>query len=182
MLGEALAAALVGVIAIWLVLQPLARRSSAPSRPVEPLDPEETPKGIALTALKEIEFDRETGKLSDADYDFLKAKYTAAALEALRLESVTDEPAGGSDDVEAMIAAKVRALRSASASPPSDDRSAFTTTSRACPTCGPRPEADAVFCSTCGHRLPTGSACDRCGAALLPDSRFCEACGRQVAA
>ncbi len=24
---------------------------------------------------------------------------------------------------------------------------------RACPTCGPRPESDAQFCSTCGRRL-----------------------------
>ena len=52
----------------------------------EPVDPEETPKGVALPALKEIEFDRETGKLSDADYELLKGKYTAAALEALRAE------------------------------------------------------------------------------------------------
>jgi double zinc ribbon protein len=182
MLGEALAAAVVGLVAVWLVLQPLTRRNRQPPPLMEPLDPEETPRGIALTALKEIEFDRETGKLSDADYDFLKAKYTAAALEALRLESATDAPAGGSDDIEAMVAAKVRALRSASAPPSSDHRSAFPATTRACSTCGPRPEADAIFCSSCGRRLPNLLTCDRCGAALVPDSRFCEACGRQVAA
>jgi len=37
-------------------------------------------------ALKEIEFDRATGKLSDADYEQLKAKYTEAALAAMRGE------------------------------------------------------------------------------------------------
>ena len=75
---------------LWLVLQPLLRpRPSARPGRIEPLDPEETPKGIALAALKEIEFDRETGKLSDTDYEFLKAKYTAEAVEALR-----DEPRG----------------------------------------------------------------------------------------
>ena len=58
----------------------------------EPLDPEETAKGVALTALKEIEFDRETGKLSDADYELLKGKYTAAALEALRMEQEAGAP------------------------------------------------------------------------------------------
>jgi hypothetical protein len=190
MLGEALAAAVIGIAALWLVLQPLIRPSTAPSRPVEPVDPEETPKGIALTALKEIEFDRETGKLSDADYEFLKAKYTTAALEALRLDSATMGAGAVSDDVEAMIAAKVRALRSASATTPSDapvdspapTRAHSLRSGQACPTCGPRPEPDAVFCSTCGRRLPTRSACDRCGAALVPDSRFCESCGRQVAA
>jgi rRNA maturation endonuclease Nob1 len=172
MAGEALAAAVVGLVALWLVFQPLLRPAAAKPPLMEPVDPEETPKGVALTALKEIEFDRETGKLSDADYEFLKAKYTAAALEALRLE----RPGAGEtpDDVEVIIAAKVRALRSASTVASSDIRS--------CGSCGPRPEPDAVFCSTCGRPLPGPSVCDRCGAALQPDSRFCEACGRQVAA
>ena len=116
MVAEALAAVLLGVVGLWLVLQPLIRPRSSRSLPFEPLDPEETPKGIALAALKEIEFDRETGKLSDADYDFLKAKYTGAALESLRQEQV-EAVSGG---VEALIATKVRALRSASATTPTD--------------------------------------------------------------
>jgi ribosomal protein L40E len=125
-----------------------------------------------LDALKEIEFDRETGKLSDADYEYLKATYTSAALEALRGEPVGTE----AHDIEALVAARVRALRSASAS------TSLNTSDMACLTCGPRPEPDAVFCSSCGDRLPTGQTCDRCGAALLLESRFCEKCGRPVAA
>lgn len=172
MAGEALAAVLVGVAALWLVLQPLIRPRSPRPLAFEPPDPEETPKGIALAALKEIEFDRETGKLSEADYEYLKAKYSAAALEALRGEQVGEM----FEDVEALIAAKVRALRSASAVTPSN------TSALTCLTCGPRPEPDAVFCSSCGLRLLAGPACDRCGAALSAESRFCEKCGRPVAA
>jgi hypothetical protein len=137
MLLEAIAAGLVGVAAFWLVLQPLIWPERRPPRPIEPLDPEETPKGIALSALKEIDFDRETGKLSEGDYEFLKAKYTKAALEALRAESHK----GQGEAVEAMIAARVRAIRSAGSARPQ------------CAACGPRPEADAVFCSNCGARL-----------------------------
>lgn len=168
---EAIAGLLVGVAALWLVLHPLMRPRGWGAEPFEPLDPEETPKGVALAALKEIEFDRETGKLSDADYEFLKAKYTEAAIEALRAERAVPV----SDDLEAMIAAKVRSLRSSLASTPS------STATISCITCGPRSERDAVFCSNCGRRLHTDRACG-CGAALLPDSRFCEACGRPVAA
>ena len=180
MAGEALAALLVGMVALWLVLQPLVRPRSSPPLPYEPLDPEETPKGVALAALKEIEFDRETGKLSDDDYEFLKAKYTVTAVEALRQEQV----GAVSNDIEALIAAKVRALRSAPATPPSDTAPPSTSSSSApaCGICGPRPEADAVFCSTCGRRLTTPQHCGRCGAGLVPGSRFCEACGRPVAA
>lgn len=166
---QAVLAAVLAVAVLWMILRPLARLEAPAPRAVEPLDPEETPRGLALTALKEIEFDRATGKLSDADYEELKARYTAAALAALRAES-----AGGSDDVEAMIAGRVRSLRSARASTPS--------AAPACPTCGPRPEPDAVFCSSCGCRLEPPARCEQCGAALPPDSRFCESCGSRVAA
>jgi hypothetical protein len=166
LLVEAVVAVLVGLAALWLVLQPLLAPGRGRQSPEEPIDPEETPKGIALTALKEIEFDRETGKLSDSDYELLKAKYIAAAVEALRTESA-------GDDVEAMIAARVRSLRSDATSTPSD--------APTCPSCGPRPERDAVFCSECGRRLLAG-ACTSCGAPMVPGSRFCDACGNQVAA
>jgi hypothetical protein len=171
MLAEAVAAALVGVLALFLVLRPLFSPPDDRPAPAEPLDPEETPKGVALTALKEIEFDRETGKLSDADYELLKRKYTAAALAALRAE---EQAAPAPADVEAMIAARVNTLRSAATPAPAGVP--------ACPSCGPRPEAGAAYCSTCGRRLQAAGACDRCGAPLSPESRFCEGCGTRVAA
>lgn len=129
---EALAAAMLGLGALWLVLRPLVHPADSRENPVfEPLDPEETPKGIALAALKEIEFDRETGKLSDADYEALKAKYTASALEALRQEE--------------------RELQVTTVSSPSEGGPAPA--GATCQVCGPRPEPDAVFCSTCGRPL-----------------------------
>jgi hypothetical protein len=172
---EVLAAAIVGIAAVWLVLQPVL----APGRPapvvVEPPDPEEMPKGVALAALKEIEFDRETGKLSDEDYAFLKSKYTGAALEALRAEGPEDGlESASAGDVEALIAGRVRALRFAATSAPAG--------APACPVCGPRPEPDAAFCSSCGCRLQGGGACAGCGAELGPGSRFCTKCGTGVAA
>ncbi|MGN6391185.1 MAG: zinc ribbon domain-containing protein [Gemmatimonadales bacterium] len=187
---EIVAAVLVGLAAVWGILQPLVGGRPVRAAVYEPPDPEDTAKGVALAALKEIEFDRETGKLSDEDYAFLKRKYTGAALEALREEeaggsadgaaeaTATATPelggAGGHGDVEAMIAARVRALRFAAASAPLGGAT--------CPLCGPRPEADAVFCSTCGRRMADGGACASCGAALDVDSRFCAQCGAGVAA
>lgn len=176
MLGEGLLAVLVGGAVLWLLLKPLLSPETPRALQSEPIDPEETPKGIALAALKEIEFDRETGKLSQDDYELLKGKYTAAALEAMRRET-----SGDSDDVEAIIAAKVRTLRFALAAT-SNPPTSLSATAPACTTCGPRPEPDAFFCSSCGRPLSPLMACDRCGAALIPGSKFCEACGRQVAA
>ena len=168
---EAVAAALVGALAVYLVLRPILVPPRQADMPAEPLEPEETPKGVALTALKEIEFDRETGKLSDADYELLKRKYTAEALAALRAEEALAPDANARPaDVEALIAARVQTLRGSPVGAP------------ACVTCGPRPEADANFCSSCGRRLRRADVCDRCGAALTPASSFCTGCGTQVAA
>src|ERR1041385_8700109 len=86
-------------------------------------DPEDdlSPRAVALRALKEIEFDRATGKLSDADYDALKGKYTSEALVALRAES--SERGAGSSPIHA-----APGPRSPLPAP-------------SCPTHGPRPES-----------------------------------------
>ena len=172
---ELLLGIVVAVAAIALVARPLWR---GPMTEREPLDelaaPEETRKGVALLALREIEFDRETGKLSDQDYERLKAAYTAEAVAALRLEE--GRAARAPDVVESLIAARVLQLRVGGPSPLRPSASVPVH----CPTCGPRPESDALFCSECGRSL-AGPACAACGAALVAGARFCERCGAPVA-
>ena len=130
-------------------------------------DPEDdlSPGAVALRALKEIEFDRATGKLSDADYDALKAEYTTEALAALRTADGSKEQEAGS-----------RGFRA----PPAPSS---LLPAPLCPTHGPRPEPDALFCSECGRRLTTAPGfCARCGSALEHDARYCHSCGARVAA
>lgn len=162
MLGVLLAAG-----AVWFVLRPIfhpplaGRVGGEAGRVDDGDDPDDdlSPRAVALRALKEIEFDRATGKLSDVDYETLRAKYTARALAALRAEQ--REPRG--------------------ATAPPLPVSRFP--SPVCPTCGPRPEHDALFCSSCGRRLGVAPGyCARCGAALQTDACYCNACGARVAA
>ena len=131
-------------------------------------DPEDdlSPRAVALRALKEIEFDRATGKLSDADYDVLKTRYTSEALAALRAEPSRSEMRDAGSGA------------SAAASPP-----ASRLPHPVCPNHGPRPESDAQFCSECGRRLATAPGyCARCGTALESDAHYCHSCGARVAA
>lgn len=121
-------------------------------------DPEDdlSPQAVALRALKEIEFDKATGKLSDRDYDELKAKYTAEALAALRGDEGRER---------------------------APTRPSSPVPHASCPEHGPRPEKDVVFCSECGRRLGTAPGyCARCGTGLVTDARYCNACGARVAA
>ncbi len=122
---------------------------------------------VAIAALREIEFDRATGKLSDTDYAELKDRYTRQALDVMRRRETAAAQVGkygppGDDEIEAAV----RAYRAAHAE---------------CPECGPRVELDAVFCSTCGRYLP--GACPACGQNVdQPGSRYCAGCGASFAA
>ena len=152
--------------AAYYVLLPILRPVAPPvgGSLDEGDDPDDdlSAQAVALRALKEIEFDRATGKLSDADYDALKAKYTEEALAALRGEGARSAARGAQEP-------PARAPRTAHGAP--------------CPVDGPRPEPDAVFCSACGRRLGTAPAyCTRCGTAMEKDSRYCNRCGSRVAA
>ncbi len=173
MLLEAIAALVVGAAVLVLVLEPLIRPEAPAAAPADPEEAEESARGRALAALREIEFDRATGKLSDADYATLKNRYTATALAAIRAEqpNAPAEGATAKGDIEAQVAARVLALRTAAAGG-----------AASCPTCGPRPESDALFCSSCGRSLKSTDACRRCQAPIPAGSRFCESCGERVAA
>jgi hypothetical protein len=94
---ELLAGVVVALAALALVLEPLvmgrprfkaAGGWSPDDGDIDFTDVEESesPKIQALLALKEIEFDRETGKLSDEDYSTMKATYQRAALLAMEQE------------------------------------------------------------------------------------------------
>jgi len=164
---------IVGILlatgATYFVLRPIFRPAPEPDMPLgdEGDDPNDdlSPQAVALRALKEIEFDRATGKLSDADYDELHAKYTQEALTALRGEG------GPTPGASPGIREPRAVARGQSTQRP------------ACPVDGPRPEPDAVFCSACGRRLGTAPGyCARCGSALETDARYCNRCGSRVAA
>jgi len=146
---------ILALAAVAFVLYPLIVAGRHQARSAE--SPEEIPGSTAVEALREIEFDRQTGKLSDADYTTLKASYTERALAELRAE-----PAPSPDPVESLVLG-YRAQR------------------RTCAEHGPRPESDAAYCSECGRYL--AGACPACGATVTePAARYCAGCGNALAA
>jgi hypothetical protein len=152
--------AVLAVIALVFVLHPLFDDSARPSRTPKKVDVE-APAGEAVQALREIEFDRETGKLSDSDYGALKARYTREAVAAFREEE--SEISGDAGDAAEAVILRYRKRQ------------------LGCSECGPRPEADAVYCSTCGRYL--AASCAKCHAAITEiGARFCRSCGESLAA
>jgi hypothetical protein len=149
----------LAVSALAFVLYPLFFDARAPRTPVH-VASDSLSDDVAVAALREIEFDRATGKLSDADYAQLKEQYTRQALATMRRSTL--ETSAAEDEVESAI----RAYRIARPT---------------CGSCGPRPESDAVFCSNCGRYLP--GRCEQCGRQVEEaGARFCSACGHRLAA
>lgn len=111
---------------LWPLISADGRSPVAEAR-VPPDDSGEPTEANA--ARRDIEFDQATGKLSDADYAALKAKYIAEAEAAMPADSERED-----DPVEA----EIRRARAQT---------------RVCPVCGPRPEPAARYCSSCGAAL-----------------------------
>ena len=155
-LGTALA-----LVALSIVLYPLFSTINPTPRRAPEGAHEPTRADRAVAALREIEFDRETGKLSESDYHALRTAYTADALAAMRAQDASHVSVA-EDEIEAAIL-QYRSRR------------------LTCASCGPRREPEAIYCSTCGCYL--AGTCGRCGATVTgTGARFCAACGHDLAA
>jgi hypothetical protein len=153
---------LVALAAVALVLEPIVRPPSAAGPDPLSFEPEEDPrshrKDLALAALKEIEFDRATGKLDDADYASMKARYTAEALEAIRDADAAEAPREPAL-ARAPVAAGVGAGADGAAAQ-ADPLEALVAARR-------QASKGRKFCTECGAELEgTGKFCVECGAGM----------------
>ena len=135
---------------------------------------------LAVQGLRELEFDREMGKLSDGDYESLRASLQARALQAMssiekfkdqeraaNLAAVTVRPklreaAAIADEIAAMSKPKPAAIPIApgmsNPAPVAAPRAAVAEIAgarriRYCPQCGTRTTPSGNFCGECGAPL-----------------------------
>lgn len=145
---------LAGAI-VYFVLQPLLTGRRAPMEQAdEEMTDAEAKRRVTLLALRDVEYDRETGKLDDEDYRALKRELSTEALEALSAERTERRardagPANGSAsgggtrvlDLEAEIRRVRKGLE----------------TGATCRSCGHVNPGGSRFCSSCGSSLPGGA-------------------------
>ncbi|MFZ0679352.1 c-type cytochrome biogenesis protein CcmI [Candidatus Binatus sp.] len=176
-----LAAALIVAGVALFVAAPLgiglvgARAKSASELQVERLEHE---RALAVQGLRELEFDREMGKLSDADYEPMhkaledRALTAMAAVENIRVEAdnaanakkpiVTPlaprKPAPRRIDPIPTLVVHTEPPRPPQPAPPSSQSRKISF----CPECGMRAAIDAKFCARCGIAIkPMGAAIAR---------------------
>lgn len=151
-------AIIVGLIlllaASWFVLKPFRGRPRAGQAAAGTIRPAEA-RTAALSALRDLDFDYQIGKISEEDYPGLRAQLVTEAARHMGPES-EDE-----DRIEAMI----RARRSPAGK-------------KACPRCGKGFSGGPEFCPHCGESL--GPACPSCGKPIKSGDLFCRSCGSKL--
>jgi hypothetical protein len=170
------AGALVSVIAVfWASIRTLVGEtplSGADAYALGAPRAEEEQKRAVLRALKDLEFERSVGKISDEDYEALVAKYRAEAKRLLRLIEENAQP--GREKVEALVTDRLirEGLHDGGGQAPAPEAPAdrktrkkksarpVPTTRPVCPSCGTSNDADAVFCKKCGARRDDEKARD----------------------
>lgn len=113
-----------------------------------------------LYALRDLDFDYQTGKVTESDYGTLRSRLLAEAASSLTAE---DEDRQAAD---AQVERPAPANRKHSGG------------HNRCPQCGTRVEREHRFCARCGTSLLT--SCESCGSALPVQDSFCSACGEPV--
>jgi hypothetical protein len=101
----------------------------------------EREKMLALRSIKELEFDRAMGKVSDSDFHEMS---TRLRTRASRLMRQLDAGTGYREQIERDLAKRLGQVPTAVATP---------VTGRACLTCSTVNDADARFCKGCGNKL-----------------------------
>src|SRR5688572_414734 len=146
------AAAVVGVAA-WRTLAPLAGKHDLMSTQVlggRTRAALERDKALVLRSIKELEFDRAMGKVSDKDFAEMGARLRVRAAGILRQ---LDAGTGYREQIEREIDKRVG--RTLSGPPGEADKPRTTRTMNACASCGTDNDADARFCKSCGTSLGT---------------------------
>jgi hypothetical protein len=99
----------------------------------------EREKLLTLRSIKELEFDRAMGKLSDGDWQEMSGRLRARAAGLMKQ---LDAGAGYREQIERDLAKRL-----AEPIPDVSIRGHF------CTECGTKNEGDAKFCKNCGHKL-----------------------------
>ena len=145
------AAAFIGISALRTVL-PLAgtlRDVAAEELGDRTRNALEREKMLVLRSIKELEFDRGMGKVSEKDFDEMSARLRARAARLMRqLDAGSIYRAQIEKEVAARLAKNVGRTLSGPPSAPDTARSTIV-----CAGCTAVNDADARFCKKCGARL-----------------------------
>lgn len=159
-LGAVLIGLTMLVISVAFAAKPFQQvRGKKSAIPVKHVDPEEQRLAV-LSALRDLDFDFQVGKVSEEDYASLRARLVVEAAQYLPSRCCAQDDKN--DEIEALIQA----------------RKASKAKAPVCAQCGETLETGIRFCPRCGTAVE--ASCPSCGGDIKAGDLFCSSCGMQL--
>lgn len=114
----------------------------------------------SLIALRDLDFDQRTGKITDEDYANLRTELLVKASRELQAKDQQE------NELDALLEDAIR------------NRKNGNLPGRTCKQCGSMQKTTDRFCSACGVSLTP--MCQYCGHDIRPGDLFCTSCGQSV--
>lgn len=114
----------------------------------------------ALLALRDLDFDYHTGKLTEEDYAALRADLLVRAAQE------RDAKTKQENDLDALLENTILAHKK------------IKSLTRVCGQCGASQSLENQFCSACGSTL--NPVCRNCGSKIEPADLYCTRCGQST--
>lgn len=176
----------MAAIVVAFVLYPVFARQSeslaVPSHRARELRELRAKKERLYEAIKDLDFERAAGKLSEADHQNIRTDYLGQAAEVVSLiEDIESEMGKAASPPPSKPPAKTKEgrepRRAAEASTPAGEDGSKQEAELTCTKCAQVNPPNARFCFHCGTELRVPSRCPQCGESLPEEARFCTACG-----
>jgi hypothetical protein len=135
----------------------------------------EREKMLALRAIKELDFDRAMGKLSESDWQEMSGRLRARATRLIRQ---LDAGAHYREQIERDVAKRLSTAGDVRLKPARSDNEARPKASS--PDDRVRPIDDSRSADGGSAKASAGRVCAACTTANDEDARFCKGCGRQL--
>jgi hypothetical protein len=190
-LGSLLLGLALLLVVAFIVARPLIEKRGLREKEFGPADRLLAQRETVLNALRDLDFDHTTGKITAEDYAPQRAELVAQGVAVLKqLDELGVAPNGASASADDEIERAVRARRKVAPRAVDDlieGEVAARRRARApaadavtCPQCGASAQASDKFCPQCGAALSI--TCPECGRPARPDDKFCAGCGAKLLA
>ena len=204
-LGSLLLGLALLLLVAFIVARPILERRDMPDQEISRADQLVAERESLLAALRDLDFDHATGKISDEDYTPQRAQFVAQGVAILKHldalgPALPEHAVSAEDEIERAVAARRRSSLERRATPAAravqsaDDliEAAVAARRKPAPAQRPAPAPDGVTCSNCGALAKPGDRfCPKCGRVLArvcptcahpvqPGDRFCAACGAKL--
>jgi len=202
-LGSLLLGLALLLLVAFIVARPILERRDMPDQEISRADQLVAERESLLAALRDLDFDHATGKISDEDYTPQRAQLVAQGVAILKQldalgPALPEHAASAEDEIERAVAARRRSSLEHRATPAAravqsaDDLIEAAVAARRKPAPAQHPAPDGVTCSNCGALAKPGDRfCPTCGRVLAgvcptcahpvqPGDRFCAACGAKL--